>query len=350
MREATSKRTWASCAFLALAGCSSANVIDAGTNEGGPGASSSGGAACPTGDVCTPAQTPGVTTIANQIQEIPTNMVSDGTWLYWTSSQGPGGPVGRVPVGGGAVTTVVAAPVSGGFIAVDDTNVYFPGAAGGLSSAPKGGGGTPAPVTGISTTSSSAFTVVGAEVYWTEHAGSFPSLTATIKHMPLKGGSVSVVASVELQGGWDRLGVTASTVFVNASQALEFFPLTGIPAGGMPNSVMGLPSPACESFLVSDTSAVYCGTRGSVVQVANDGTTTTLGPLLIQGLTGTGLGFDDANVYWADETTVGTIMKVSKTGGTATVVARDTSPVALAVDAHAIYWSDAAGNIMKLAK
>jgi hypothetical protein len=62
------------------------------------------------------------------------------------------------------------------------------------------------------------------------------------------------------------------------------------------------------------------------------------------------LAFDDTSVYWVDNATVGTIMSAPKTGGTASIIARDTSPVAIAVDANAVYWSDQGGNIMRLAK
>lgn len=54
--------------------------------------------------------------------------------------------------------------------------------------------------------------------------------------------------------------------------------------------------------------------------------------------------------YWLDSVTVGTVMRAPKTGGPATIIARDTSPVAIAVDANAVYWSDVGGNIMRLAK
>jgi hypothetical protein len=43
-------------------------------------------------------------------------------------------------------------------------------------------------------------------------------------------------------------------------------------------------------------------------------------------------------------------MRAPKSGGAATIVARDTSPIAIAVDANAIYWSDMGGNIMRLPK
>jgi hypothetical protein len=62
------------------------------------------------------------------------------------------------------------------------------------------------------------------------------------------------------------------------------------------------------------------------------------------------LAIDDSDVYWVDFATVGTIMKAPKAGGRATIVARDTSPVAIAVDDKAIYWSDLGGNILRLGK
>jgi hypothetical protein len=46
----------------------------------------------------------------------------------------------------------------------------------------------------------------------------------------------------------------------------------------------------------------------------------------------------------------GTVMRAPKAGGAATVIANDASPLAIAVDANAIYWSDQGGNIMRVAK
>jgi hypothetical protein len=105
--------------------------------------------------------------------------------------------------------------------------------------------------------------------------------------------------------------------------------------------------------MLSDTNAVYCETLfGSILAVASDGTVTSLGSVLESGMGGVGnVAFDDTYVYWIDATMVGTIMRASKAGGSAaTIIARDTLPVAIAVDANAIYWSDEGGNIWRLAK
>lgn len=60
--------------------------------------------------------------------------------------------------------------------------------------------------------------------------------------------------------------------------------------------------------------------------------------------------FDGTYVYWADATNVGSIMKAPKAGGTATVLAWDTTPTAIAVDASSVYWGDAEGYIKSTPK
>ena len=77
-----------------------------------------------------------------------------------------------------------------------------------------------------------------------------------------------------------------------------------------------------------------------------------IGPRIRDGalVVPTDLAVDDQYVYWVDDLPVGTIMRVPKTGGTPSVVAHDASPVAIAVDANAVYWSDFGGNLWRLAK
>jgi hypothetical protein len=105
--------------------------------------------------------------------------------------------------------------------------------------------------------------------------------------------------------------------------------------------------PTC-AFLTSDSDAVYCAQQsGSNLRIANDGTVTSLGPTLDSSY----IVFDDTYVYWADMTTVGTIMKAPKAGGgTALVLARDANPTAIAVDANSVYWGDQGGYIKSIPK
>ncbi len=297
----------------------------------------------------TPPGGAGATTIQTEIQATATNLASDGTSIYWTSSLGSGGPVYSAPVNGGAVSTVVAGPLSGGFLAVDDVNVYYPGPSGGYASSPKSGGG---PATLITPAGAEvlAFTLLGGNAYWMEDNGA-------VKTAPAQGGATTVLATFAQQGPdpFHGIAVTSNTVFVpvgGLSGALAYFPIgSGVPAGSMPAMISGLGSPGCM-FLVSGTSDVYCSNGGSMIAIADDGTTTTLGSVLDQGVSAGGgsVAADDTYVYWIDEDTVGTMMRAPKAGGSATIIARDTSPVAIAVDTSAIYWSDVGGNILRLPK
>ena len=86
---------------------------------------------------------------------------------------------------------------------------------------------------------------------------------------------------------------------------------------------------------------MYCAhTTGWNLRIASDGTTSPLGPAIDSSY----IVFDDTYVYWVDMTTVGTVMKAPKAGGgTATVLARDRSLTAIAVDDKSVYWSDQGG-------
>jgi hypothetical protein len=297
------------------------------------------------------------TVVASGIQLTPSNLVSDGTNLYWLTSEGTGGPLLSMPVGGGAISTVVSAQLGGGFLAVDDTNVYFIDETGAVSRVPKGGG----PSTPIIKLTDSGLTALGDRLYWREIS---PGTQASvIKTVPLKGGTVSTLADLPASVSGEALGVTKTTGFFGGftSPGLYAFPLgSGGPVDG--GSVPNLTG-RCQ-FLISDTDAVYCGgyfgptsgtaPAGSLIRVESSGSATVLGNILAGGggidAGAGGVAYDATDVYWADPITVGTIMKVSKTGGTPVTLAKDTNPVAVAVDDTAVYWSDVGGNIMRLAK
>jgi hypothetical protein len=294
----------------------------------------------------------GATVVASEIQQTPTNLASDGTSLFWTSSVGGGAPLSSMPVGGGPITTVVPGPVPGGFLAVDDVNVYFLGQSGGIYRAPKNGGGSSMLVSEAGG-SVGAATSLGSSAYWFETPEAGPGGSAvTVKRAPLLGGPVSQIANFTLVGPMpSAIGVTATTAFISGSG----LPPQSISLGsGVLRPVLG-ETEGCE-LLVSDTDAVYCDTGSSIIAVQGAGSLTVLGTVVEDSPTfggGNGdsvIAYDDTYVYWVDNATVGTMMRVPKTGGTATVIARDTSPVAIAVDANAIYWSNQAGQIRRLVK
>ena len=110
------KAWWSVPALVAMA-CNGP-TIDAGSNDAGANpvnAHEAGG---------------GPQVIASQIELTPSDLASDGTSVFWASIVGPGSPIFSVPVTGGAVTTVAPGNHSGGFLAVDDTSVYFFGSIG----------------------------------------------------------------------------------------------------------------------------------------------------------------------------------------------------------------------------
>jgi hypothetical protein len=345
-------RVWPCFLFVsALAACTS-NTIDAGTNDAGPAVSDAGVDAGPT-------------IIASLIQLIPTHLVSDGTSLFWICDLvGPKGPIFGMPVVGGAIRTVlpgeVVANARGGgvdFLAVDDVNLYYPGSDG-IYRAPKSGEGSSALVNEAASDAGSglhAAAVLGNNMYWLENGTS-----ETVKSAVLTGGPVSTIAGFETGGAYySAIAVSASTVFLSTGPfavgrttggRVDSFPLSsGVPDGGRPANIPSI-ADYCGT-LISDTDAVYClSSSSSIFRVASDGTATVLGTVLSVasvaqqvGTPSAVLALDDRYLYWLDSLPVGTVMRVPKTGGTPSVIARDTSP-------NAVYWSDEGGNIMRIAK
>jgi hypothetical protein len=330
----------------ALSGCSG-ETIDAGANAPDSGSAAEGG---------------GGVTLASGIQLPPTHLLSDGTTLFWTDE---GGALWSMPVGGGRVTSLApmipAVPVT--LLAVDGANYYVELGDLGIYRISKGASPTtlisdPAnTVAGTTMVTSGPATILGGTAYWSEQTvvddgGPWQWL---LKSVSLQGGPITLVAQLAPDGpAVSAIGVTSSTAFfVGASATLvEQAPLsTGTSTGIMFASGCGT--------LVSDTDAVYCylrGTVGPIQRIQSDGETMSLGTMIdMSAAPSVALAVDDTDVYWVDDTTLGTVMKVSKAGfmgvgPTATVIAHDTSPIAIAVDATSVYWSNAGGEIRRAPK
>jgi hypothetical protein len=299
----------------------------------------------------------GVTVLATNVQVSPSRMASDGTTLFWTTSQGAPGLL-AMPVGGGPIKIVLDGPVTNnsaaGFLAVDAVNLYVM-QDDSLIRIPKSGH----PASRITESGALVYaaTTLGTTAYWVESDGDFfggddAGVGVNVKSAPLAGGNASLLARMDdayVDGPPQFLGATTTTVFVScggeAMGLIKFPSGTGVYAGD-PTPLSTVTN--CAS-LTSDTNAVYCQQGGSApnLRIASDGTSTTLG----QADGASYILADDTYVYWADTTTVGTIKKAPKAGGgTATILARDTSPGALAVDATWVYWADQAGKIERVAK
>jgi hypothetical protein len=287
----------------------------------------------------------GSSILATQIQVPANRIVSDGSLLYWTTFDSSPGLM-AMPVQGGTITTLLSAPTGneqgGVFLAVDDVNVYvLEGYS--LVRIPKNG----APSTLVNEAGATvlAATSLAGTAYWLENVGSngSPHQPMVVKSAPLQGDAVSVVATfVPPTETLGAIGVTSGTAFVGMlGSGLFYFPLSG--ANGLTMANEG----GC-GYLASDTDAIYCPqTTGSNVRITSADLSSALG----QAVSSSFIVSDDTFAYWVDETTVGTIMKSPKTGGgSAVVIATDTNPTAIAVDANSVYWSDEGGFIKSIAK
>jgi hypothetical protein len=288
----------------------------------------------------------GVTVLASEVQIPPNRMVSDGTMLFWTAPGSPG--LMATPVQGGPVTVLLSGPTGDGtqegFLAVDALNLYLLiGDA--LVRIPKSG----APSSLINQPGATVFaaTSLGGSAYWIETVADSAADTSifVLASAPLAGGGATSLVTFAAPNTPSGLGVTSDTAFIEFSgMRLWSVPLNGT------RSLAQVADDSC-GLLASDEDAVCCtesaGGAGTNQRVANDGTTTALG----QAIDSSYIVVDDTYAYWADMTTVGTILMAPKVGGgSATVIARDTSPTAIAVDANAVYWADQGGYIKSAPK
>jgi hypothetical protein len=321
----------------ALSGCSG-ETIDAGAN-----APDSGAADASRG-----------VTLASGMQLPPTHLLSDGTTLFWTDE---GGALSSMPVGGGPVTSlapmVAAVPVS--LLAVDGAGLYVTFNNGIYRYAKTGGSLVPLGDPAMATMTLGPVAILGGTAYWSEQLVVDGGLSRLLKGAPLQGGPSTLLAQLDPEAPAESaIGVTASAVFLEgaATTMLQEFPIgTEVP----PSLVL---ASGCGTF-VSDTDAVYCymsGTVGPIQRIQGDGETTALGTMIdMSAAPSAALAVDGTDVYWVDDTTLGTVMKVSKAGfmgvgPTPTIIARDTSPIAVAVDATSVYWSNVSGEIRRAPK
>jgi hypothetical protein len=266
------------------------------------------------------------------------SLALDATSIYWgamaVTNQSQGHPyvVLKVPLTGGTPVTV---GTGGGFngVRVDSTNVYWEADQGGILKESLAGG---APVTIVPDTRIDIFTIDPTNVYVLE--GAYSSSAAVVK-APLAGGSPMTLAS-----GGDVRAPTAVAVDETSVYWANY----------------------SNSGSISDGGSI--SNSGSIVKVPiAGGAISTLASGLNYPI---GIAVDGFNVYFITEgsapggvvTQAGTVMRVPITGGAPTTlwsapVDPDAGaaliPAGIAVDANNVYWTAQHypnGSVMQMPK
>ncbi len=159
-----------------------------------------------------------------------------------------------------------------------------------------------------------------------------------------KGGGAAVTIATN-QGEPNHIAVSGSTVCW-ISDWDGTLNKTGTNGGG----VTLVAQASSEAVLVMDTSSIYYSyrppgaTSGSVMRVSVNGGT----PLaLTSSANPVALAVDATHVYWTDSD--GKISRVPKGGGTVTSISVTSSPMSIALDAGNVYWLDNS-SLKKIAK
>jgi hypothetical protein len=257
----------------------------------------------------------------------------DATSVYWADLY----DIAKVPLGGGAVTTLATSTTpNGGPIAVDATSVYFSNAYTGITSVPLGGGAARTRADG------GAFIgVVGGSIYmWANFPGGCEPAPPCVNPM----GYIDMVsladggAFYQIPSGSGYIDVAtldATNVYWvdNSQHALRSlavgYGVTAAVASGLPP----------VSNLAADSTAVYLVTGGSVLLKVPLGggppATLTSNASILYGIVA-----DGSSIYWTDAA-AGTVMKMPRDGGLLTTLASaQDNPRAIAVDDTSVYWTN----------
>ena len=214
----------------------------------------------------------------------PCHIALDGANVYWGGHSADVG-VRKVPLHGGAMTTVAMSGNATGGLAVDETSAYFTADYTDVSKVSLLGGA----VGSLATSGGIGLAIDAQHVYWTVRN---PAQATDVLSVPLAGGAVTTLASS--LGLVEAIAVDARDVYVAEYSGGR---LLALPVSGGPARLV-----ASDLF------------------------------------TPQAIALDEQNVYWAGN---GNLMKVPKTGGASTYLAVEAPQIfSIAVDASSVYWTN----------
>ena len=335
---------------------SMSDSASSGASTSGSGASS---ASSSTFTMCSPSNCAGtctttgcLVTLASGLSD-PTAVAIDSQNVYWIDNGGGG--VMKVPIGGGATTTLApqgqGPNVPSDSIAVDGTSVYWvqPGASGSATSGIVGSVGTAGGDAGAFAALQNtpyAIAVDAQNVYWVDY---LPTNAGTVMKQPLTGFRVATaLATGVIDPNW--IAVDDTNVYYNSSISLLTVPI----GGGTPLTFSAKSQPiaialeGANVYWVTNNQTVLTAPKtGGGMPVTLAGATAVSGPYAIAA--------DAENVYWTNNTG-GTVMKVAVTGGAPiTLVTGEVGAWGIAIDANSVYFTvnnasghSGQGTVMKL--